>query len=61
MDAMREKLLSLLPQDRQAKIRKEVETLSGLDLPSMTDGALVELSSACDDEITRRGIRVNQD
>ena len=54
MDAMREKLLSLLPQDRQAKIGQEIETLSVLDLPTMTDAALEELYDACEAEISRR-------
>ena len=55
--------LELIRQRHKAmkQIRQEIETLSSLDLPSMTDAALVELSSACDDEITRRGIRVSQD
>jgi hypothetical protein len=61
MDAEREKLLSLLRPERQAKIRRELEVLSSLDLPAMSDAALVELSSACDFEITRRRIRVGQD
>lgn len=60
MDAAREKLFSLLPPDRQAKVRREVEILSALDLPSMTDAALMELYSACTDEITRRDIRMNE-
>lgn len=54
MDVLREKLLSLLPQDRQAKLRKEIETLSGLDLPAMSDAGLTELYTACADEIHRR-------
>ena len=54
MEAMREKLLSLLPPERQVKIRQEIETLSALDLPSMTDAALAELYDAVASEISRR-------
>ena len=54
MDAAREKLLSLLPKERQAQIRQEIETLSSLNIPAMSDAALGELYDATAMEMTRR-------
>ena len=54
MDAMREKLISLLPPERRAHVVRDIEALSKLNLVDMTDAALAELYDAVSGEIARR-------
>lgn len=55
----RERLLALLSDERQAKIRQELELLSKINVSLLSDAALVELYDAVSGEITRRDIREN--
>lgn len=55
----RERLLALLSDERQAKIRQELELLSKINVSLLSDAALAELYDAVSGEITRRDIREN--